>query len=83
LRPDLGAPSIEYTDEGDGDGMDFAARMDDEDRSSKAPSMFEKILRKHSNAGQGHSLPNTRISELSHMANISQEELHNMSVDRK
>ena len=77
----MGAPSVEYIDD-DANEMDFTSQ-DDEERSRKNPSIFEKILRKNSGAAM-HSMPvNTRISELSNMANISQEELVNMSADRK
>lgn len=57
---------------------------DDEDRSRNNKSIFDKFKRKNSTTG-GNSMPvTTRISELSNMADLSQEDaLAAMSADRR
>lgn len=62
--------------------MDFAD-PEEEDRSKHKQNLFGK-LRKNSNADVVHSMPtNTRSSELSNLADISQDDMVNMTVDRK
>lgn len=57
--------------------------QDDEEQSKGKKSFLDSILRKNGGSAM-HSMPaNTRISELSNIANISQDELLNMSADRK
>lgn len=72
---------MEYMDD-EANEMDFTDQ-DDEERSKNKQSIFDKILRKNSTTGAGSMPVNTRISELSNMANISQEELVNMSAGGK
>lgn len=79
-RTDLGAPSLEYLE--DTNDMDFAD-PEEEERTKNKQSLFGKF-RKSSNAEQVHSMPNnTRGTELSNFAEISQDDMVNLSADRK
>lgn len=56
---------------------------DEDDQSKTKKSFVDSLFRKNGGTAM-HSMPaNTRISELSNMASISQEELLNMSADRR
>lgn len=60
---------MEYVDEDDNE-MHFTD-PDDEERSKNNQSIFRKILRKNSSSGMNSMPVNTRISELSNMANFA------------